>query len=70
MSRRVEQQDPPPDPEEVVQLNHNYGSWLAEMGFMEVGFQFLLKANEGWSEILEEDDDRAAATCETMVRTA
>ena len=70
-SRMVfEQQDPPPDPEEVVQLNHNYGSWLAEMGFMEVGLQFLLKANEGWSEILEEDDDRAAATCETMVRTA
>jgi hypothetical protein len=68
-SRMVfEQQDPKPEAEDVVLLNHKYGSWLAEIGFMEVSLQFLLKAMEGWSEVLEEDDSRVAASCETLAK--
>ena len=68
-SRMVyEQQDPQPEAEDVVVLNHKYGCWLAEIGFMEVSLQFLLKAMEGWSEVLEEDDSRVAASCETLAK--
>ena len=35
---------------------------------MEVSLQLLLKALEGWSEVLEEDDLRVAATCETLAK--
>jgi hypothetical protein len=68
-SRMVfEQQDPKPDLQEIVELDHKYGSWLAECGFMEVALQFLLKAIEGWGTVLEEDDPRVALTCETLAK--
>ena len=63
----LEQQDPKPALERLAELNHKYGSWLAEIGFVEVSLQFLTKAMEGWRS-LEEDDDRVAATCETLAK--
>ena len=62
-----EQQDPKPQAEDLAELNHKYGTWLAEIGFVEVSLQFLTKAMEGWR-VLEEDDDRVAATCEALAK--
>ena len=66
-SNVMEQRDPKPDAETLAELNHKYGSWLAEIGLVEVSLQFLTKAMEGWR-VLEEDDDRVASTCETLAK--
>ena len=62
-----QQQDPKPEFEESAELDHKYGSWLAEIGFFDLALQFLMNAMEEWSK-LDEDDARVARTCEVTAK--
>ena len=64
----MDQMEPMPELAYLASLNHSLGSWLAEIGFMEVATQLLLKALEMWLKCIDGDDPRMADTTETLAK--
>ena len=64
----MEQKEPMPELTFLAFLNHSLGSWLAEVGFMDVATQLLLKAIELWMKCVDGDDSRMADTTEALAK--
>eukprot|EP00960_Hanusia_phi_P069414 767086-Hanusia_phi.AAC.4 len=67
-SSAFELEDPKPEPDVIAEANLKYGAFMAELGFMEVSLEFLVKANETWNDIQEVEDERVAQTLETTAK--
>jgi len=55
-----ENANPHPEAWEVAELLRKFGSMMAELGFLDVAGQLLVKAMGLWSEAVDEDDERVA----------
>ena len=67
-SSAFELEDPKPEPEVMAEAKFKYGAFMAELGFMEVSLEFLLKANDTWNEMRENEDERVVQTLETVAK--
>jgi len=59
---------PRPEPWEVADLTRKFGGLMAEMGFMDVAGQLLVKSMGLWAEATEEDDERVAICAATLAK--